>query len=259
MPDTFYEPLKKSVSILVIDDDPSQLDFYEEMISIHPLFSVKKASSAREAANILQSSAPIHLSILDCGIDDIGGDEFYLLRKYSRKLPFVIISGSADMERAFEATNLGAAGMIAKPPELNSSRFWDTLAEVFLDKTILPDLSAAVNTQLNECCKIIRKNLPETVSDWAAQANITDAYLRRIWSECMAFPPKHILFLYTVYKKAFEFYNTLYLSEVNSSGKHPPVPDQMEHRRVMNYYLLNKRELDGIRDKLRASPALPSG
>jgi CheY-like chemotaxis protein len=249
MPDTFYGPLKRSVSILVVDDDPNLLDLYEDLISGHPLYSVITASTARLAEQIIKKGVHIHLSILDFGIDDIGSDEYYLLRKYSKKIPFVIISGSADLERAFEASTLGAAGLIAKPPETASMKFWNTLSRIFLDKTILPDFSITMNPLLKKCCDILRTDLPESVTEWANKAHITDAYLRKLLSESTTFPPKHILFLYKIYKNAFSYYDSLYLSEICDSQKSLPAPDQMDHRRLINYYLQNKRELDAIRDK----------
>ena len=180
---SFYNDLKKSVSLLVIDDDPCQLDYYDEMISGHPLYSVKKASCARDAEQIIKSSPVIHLCILDFGIDDIGNDEYYLLKKNSTKMPIIIISGSADLERAFEASKFGAAGLIAKPPQITAPKFWDILSKAFLESTILPVLPLTANPLLIECRKIICKDTPESVSDWAAKAHISDAYLRKLWTE----------------------------------------------------------------------------
>jgi hypothetical protein len=88
----------------------------------------------------------------------------------------------------------------------------------------------------------------ETVGDWATKTNVTEGYLRRMWSECMTFPPKHVLFLYNIYKRALSYYNSLYLSKINDSETPASQPDQMKHRRLINYYLQNKRELDAFRD-----------
>ena len=247
----FYKPLLKSVTILVVDDDPYLLDYYEDMLSGHPLYTVIKAATAREAESAIRSPSPIHLCILDFGIDDIDNDEYYLLRKYARKMPFVVISGSADMERAFEAARIGAAGMIAKPPDMNAQQFWTKLSDLFLQKTILPDLSSTSNTQLNECCRILIEGTPESVSEWAMEANITDAYLRKLWNDCYTFPPKHVLFMYRVYKSAFAYYNALYNSEINETDPFLPNIDSAEQNRQMQYYMQNKSMLDGIRDRVQ--------
>ncbi len=247
--DTYFDFLQKSISLLVIDDDQSQLDFYEEMISGHPLYKVTKASSAKDAEQKLKSSFHTHLCILDFGIDDVESDEYYLLKKYSHRLPIVIISGSADLERAFVASNLGAAGMIAKPPEVTSQKFWNTLNKAFLDNVILPATSQNTNPIFVSCCKIIQSYLPESVSDWAIKANITDTYLRRLWSDCYAFPPKHVLFLYRIYKQAFAYFDAHYLNKICNVQINITEPDQEEYRRIKNYYLQSKNELDLLRDK----------
>ncbi len=246
---TYFDFFLKTISILVVDDDQCQLDFYEEMISGHPLYKVTKASTAKQAELLLSSSAHIQLCILDLGIDDMDNDEYYLLKKFSPKLPIIIISGSADLERAFVASNLGAAGVISKPPEVSSQKFWNTLSKVYLDWVILPVIPQMVNPIFATSCEIIQSDLPESVSDWAAKANITDTYLRRLWSECYAFPPKHVLFLYKTHKQAFTYFNTVYLQKISNIQMHAPLPDQAEYRRIRNYYLQNKYELDAIRDK----------
>lgn len=246
----FYSCIQKSVSILFIDDDQNQLEFYDDIFGSYPLYSVLKSSSAECARKIIDSNKPVHLCILDLGISDINNDEFYLLRKYSKKIPFIIMSGSADIERAFEASKLGAAGMIAKPPDIFSPKLWNTISEIFLNKTILPDLSESVNPLLKECCSIIKNRLPESVSDWANLLCITDAYLRKLWSDCFSFSPKHVLFLYSLYKKAFDYYNAVLLTHIGEKSTTQIVnPDVIEHRRTMNYYLQNKEMLDAIRDK----------
>lgn len=247
--DTYFDFLRKSISLLVVDDDQSQLDFYDEILSGHPLYKITKASTAKDAEQILKSSPHIHLCILDFGIDDVGSDEYYLLKKYSYRLPVVIISGSADLERAFVASNLGAAGMIAKPPEVASQKFWNTLSKAFLDRVILPAVPQTANPIFVSSCRIIQSDLPESVSAWAAKANISDTYLRRLWSECYAIPPKHILFLYKTYKQAFTYFDAHYINEINNTQISITEPDQEEYRRVKNYYIQNKYDLDLIRDK----------
>lgn len=65
------------------------------------------------------------------GINDIEQDEFYLIKKYQQRYPFIVISGSMDMEKAFMATRLGAVGMMAKPVDVTTKKFWETLSDVF--------------------------------------------------------------------------------------------------------------------------------
>jgi CheY-like chemotaxis protein len=199
----YFDFLNKTITVLVVDDEPCHLDFYEDFISGHPIYKIIKAPNAQTAENALHSGVPIHICILDFGIDDINNDECYLLKKYSRQIPFVVISGSADIERAFEASKLGAAGLLAKPVDVTSPVFWDKLSEIFLQKTILPDLSAAVNPIICECCRVLAEDTPETVSEWATKSNITDAYLRRLWSDALHSLPSMYCFCTKLTKALF--------------------------------------------------------
>jgi CheY-like chemotaxis protein len=251
----YYDCLRKTVSLLIVDDDPEQLDFYNEILSGHPLLKVTKASTSRQAKNILCTLMP-HICILDLGIDDVENDEFYLLRKYSRKLPFIIMSASVDIERAFTATKIGAAGMIAKPPDINSSEFWYTIGSLFLEQTILPTFTDTMNPCLGECCHILHNEAPQSVSDWAKKAGITDTYLRKLWTDCFACSPKHFLFMYKYYKDAIYYFNGRYLAELNEQEPAAFSREVAELQRQENYFLRNKNVLEAIRDKnIRPKPA----
>lgn len=217
-----FKKLFRTISILFIDDDPELLLLYKDIIKDHPLYNGMFASNADQAQNIIQNDKP-HFCVLDLGINDIDQDEFYLIKKFSPRIPFIIISGSMDMERAFKATRLGAAGMIAKPPEFTLSKFWDTLADVFCNSVITPGLPANANQQLKICCEAIKTVLPESVSEWAANVNISESYLRKLWSECFTTSPKYMLAKYKMYYHALRYHNAAYLAE-NNQEEIPVIP-----------------------------------
>lgn len=237
-----FDPLQKTVSLLVVDNDLKQLEWYSDNLSAHPLISVRLASTARQAECAIQHTIP-GLCIIDFGMDDLEQDEFHLLKKHAHHLPIIIISGSSDIERAFSAAIFGAAGMIAKPPDLASRKFWRIIMDMFLNWNILPPMRNPVNPQLRECCRIVREELPENVSEWAHKAGITDAYLRRLWTTCLSRHPKHVLFMYRLYKNAFEYFTEIYLA--NTAYQKPCLSgiDMSASKQWMEYYLLNIREL----------------
>ncbi len=245
--DYFY-PLFNSVNILIIDDEPHQLDFYESMLTLHPLYKIHRAANAIEAESFLKSKK-IHLCTLDLGINDLKSDEYYLLKQHGSKIPFVIISGSNDIERAFKASSLGAAALLSKPILMTDHRYWNSLHISFLNNTILPTFPLNANPILREFRTIIQKDLPESVSDWAAKTNVTDSYLRKIWGECTSSSPKMLLFLYKMYKWAFEWYDSVCIADLNNTPLSISEPDSGEHRKMIQYYLHNKNELDMIKDR----------
>lgn len=246
------DPLCKSVSILFIDDEEKQLRYYRDMVSGHALYSVKTAGNAAEAQKILNSSSrdKPHLCVMDLGIDDIGNDEFFLLKKYALRVPFIIVSGSMDMERAFEASRLDAAAMIAKPIQVLSEKFWSTLSTVFLNYSIYPILNSGSNSILKFCRDVLYNEEPESVSEWATLASISDTYIRKIWAECFTYPPKYMLFLYRMYKYSFRFHDARYVADLMGTD-FPEVSSEIveQYKQMIKYYLQNKSELDQIRDR----------
>jgi CheY-like chemotaxis protein len=245
------DPLKKSISILFIDDEVRQLEYYRDIVSGHALYSVQTASSAQEAQSIIASTTNRpHLCMMDLGIDDIGNDEFYLLKKFSNRVPFIIVSGSMDMERAFEASKHEAAAMIAKPAQMTSEKFWGILSSVFLDYAIYPNLNRESSSILQFCRDVLHNKDPESVTEWAALAAISDTYLRKIWAECFTYPPKLVLFLYKMYKYSFEHHNAEYIAELNGVFPSPCTSSLVaQYKQMIKYYLQNKNELDMIRNK----------
>jgi DNA-binding NtrC family response regulator len=61
-------------------------------------------TTACDTLKIIQDSKPVHIGILDRGVQDINNDEYFILRKYSSQIPLVVISDTTDIERAYEAT-----------------------------------------------------------------------------------------------------------------------------------------------------------
>jgi CheY-like chemotaxis protein len=250
---TFPEdPLCKSVRILFIDDEKKQLQYYRDMVSGHAMYSVKTAGNAAEAQKFLNggSGDKPHLCVMDLGIDDIGNDEFFLLKKFASRVPFIIVSGSMDMERAFEASRLDAAAMIAKPIQVLSEKFWGTLSTVFLNYSIYPILNSGSNFVLKNCRDVLYNEEPETVSEWAAMASISDTYIRKLWAECFTYPPKYILFLYRMYKYSFRFHDAGYIADL--MGTEPPAISFEfieQYKQMIKYYMQNKVDLDLIRDR----------
>ena len=208
----YFDFLNKTITVLVVDDEPCHLDFYEDFISGHPIYKIIKAPNAQTAENAIHSGVPIHICILDFGIDDINNDECYLLKKYSRQIPFVVISGSADIERAFEASKLGAAGLLAKPVDV-TSRFSGINFLRFSSRNYSADLSAAVNPIICECCRVLAEDTRRQYRS-GQQKQHHGCLSEEVWSNAL-----HSLQACTVsvqsLQKRFSYLNAQYLSEIN--------------------------------------------
>ena len=96
----------------------------------------------------------------------------------------------------------------------------------------------------------MKEEQPRNVSDWANRVGITDTYLRKLWSEHYFLTPKHVLFLYKLYRDVYDYYNEMYLAELNKRDMNKTAYcDGTEWGQRIGYYLLHKNEFTVIRDK----------
>ena len=209
--------------------------------------SVQTAESSNQAECIISKWQP-HICILDLGLNDVEYDEFFLLKKYARDFPFIIVSAATDIERAFTATNCGAAGMFAKPLDFYSMEVWESFRDVFLERCILPVLENSTNPVFRECCNVLKNDLPRNVVDWANKVGITDTYLRKMWADFCCTSPKHLLFIYKLYKDVFDLCNRQVLSYLNENNLENTNFDETEWRQRISYYLIHRNTLNKIRE-----------
>ena len=126
---TFFE---RSIEVLIVDDDPCILDLHEECLSRYKMYSVSKASCAKEANEIFLSKRRIHVCLLDLGITDMDRDEYYLLKKFSLKTSFIVVTGRDSLEEGFKARNLGAYAAIKEPIKFEELSIIHHINDAFL-------------------------------------------------------------------------------------------------------------------------------
>jgi DNA-binding NtrC family response regulator len=113
--------------ILVVDDDPSILSAFEQLLTGQG-YEVSKAQHGQEALDRLSGEQP-HLVIMDICMPGLGGLEtLQAIRGIDRRLPVIIITGHGTMETAVRAIKLGAVDYHVKP--LDPEELLDSIAGV---------------------------------------------------------------------------------------------------------------------------------
>ncbi|MCF7837571.1 MAG: response regulator [Candidatus Marinimicrobia bacterium] len=109
-------PRGGSETILVVDDDPLQLDVVRHLLRSLG-YKVVTARSGREAIELIQTVS-VDLLLLDMVLEDeqFGGYVTYReVLKLNPRQPCVIISGYARTRQVDELISLGAASFLSKP------------------------------------------------------------------------------------------------------------------------------------------------
>ncbi len=102
--------------ILVVDDDPSVLSAFEQMLSEQGHL-VRVATRGEEALELVAKERP-DLVIMDIRMPGISGLEAVRrIRALDPRLPVIIMTGYATTDTAIEATKLGAVDYHLKPIE----------------------------------------------------------------------------------------------------------------------------------------------
>jgi DNA-binding NarL/FixJ family response regulator len=231
-----YYFLDKTVSVLIVDDDTGVLSLLSDLLAPMGIYSVQTAHSTGEAEPILASPERIHLCVLDLGLRDQDNDEFYLLRKYSSRVAFVVFTGSTSPAKGFAACAQGAKAIIEKSPEFNPGGFIQKVNTFALLNVINPRYSFNRDT-LSNATDILFEHGPKYVSQWALQMGITDRELRHIWTRHLGANAKVILTIYQMFSAAFAYYESTLDGAEDSRG---PLKDDGSYRRLEEYFHCHK-------------------
>ena len=88
-----YNFLNGCLNLLLLEDDPGYQDLILEFLEPVKIFVFRKASTTSSAMQFINNNQKFHLCILDLGISDYAGDEFFILRNYGL-YPLYCLTGS---------------------------------------------------------------------------------------------------------------------------------------------------------------------
>jgi hypothetical protein len=122
----------------------------------------------------------------------------------------------------------------------------------FLTTTLVDAVNDDYHVTMCRAALIMRR--PSSVTEWARSVRVAERYLREKWSSWVGCPPKHSLFLHTVFSIAFTHACAEYFGG-------PPVKRlcRRQHDRWKSYYERHQTALDAvIRRSIQPQPATVS-
>lgn len=87
--------------VLIIDDEKDILDLIESLLEVELGIEVIKASDGAQGIRNIKLLSDIDLVICDVNMPERGGREVFLENLNSKNLPFIIMTGSDELEVSF--------------------------------------------------------------------------------------------------------------------------------------------------------------
>jgi ActR/RegA family two-component response regulator len=238
-----YYFLDRSVHLLIVDSDQKTVRMLLDGLQPARLYSAQTANTARKAQPVLEGTERQHVCIMELGIADIRGDEFFLMKKFQRHVSFVVLTGAASPAKGFMARQLGAKALAEKSGDFDFGKFFSAVSRNALLAIVNPRYREDGKDPLTHSTDVLFEKSPETVTQWAIEMGVTDRELRYIWTKALGANTKIILFIYQVYRKAIAYYQNL-LAHPRSQSWQAEADEGTkgsdEYRRHEEYYHLHR-------------------
>ncbi len=146
IPGSHISFLERTIELLIVDGISVECNACHDFLKSYKLYNVTCVSTAKEANALLMSKKRFHVCLTDLGICDINNDEYYLLKKFSSRLPFIIMADKDSLKLGFEIRKLGAFGAIKKPVY-----FQDLGLIEVINEATLYNIFKFIHTVLSNC------------------------------------------------------------------------------------------------------------
>ncbi len=231
--------LNRLINVLIIDNDPKYISEYQNIFKKINVFNVLKSSSTQQAETIITSPDRIHLCICDFGMNSEEEEDFYLIKKYAARIPFVVATGSVSPKKGFLAHAYGAKDIAEKGDDFKMFSLIKMVIKHSLLNIINPKYKPNSDS-LSLSTEILFLKNPDLVSKWAKLMNITDRSLRYIWKNNLGANAKIILSIFHMFNDAFTYY------EKFLHGTHPKTKVLLKsntYKRLEEFFHMHKSSI----------------
>jgi len=245
---TFFALLERTIKILVVDDDLSMVELFYEHLNSYRLYDITRAFCTKEADSILSSSKRYHVCLMDLGLYDINNDEYYLLKKYSPKISFIVVTARDTLDKGFQSKSYGAIAAMNKPLDFYKLDIFNLVNEAFIRSLITPEHTDKCKPIIQDAVRTFISAKPTSIIAWAEEIGVEKRYFRKVWLECFGYQPKYVVWLYKMFSYAFLYCNSRYCKKFRLKTGDDLQFKGIEcfEKRVNRYYNKHKKDINRI-------------
>ncbi len=193
--------LKDTLSILIVLKDPTVVKKIIRFIQPTYIYNITIVNSVKGAQEVLDKER-VHLCLLGSEFK-----EFAIINKYLYTSFIIFVIDDINYHEIFNYVKLGVKTLIDKG-SINFSLI-KIINHFSLRNVINPFYRRGFEDILSVSTeKLIERN-PSGVTDWASDCGISERQLRWIWNIRFKVKTRIVLFIYKIYKTAFDVKNPL--------------------------------------------------
>lgn len=246
--DKQFHFLKNAINICMVDDDHQLLNIYSEILNQHYLYNVISCKNVSETESLLSSKKRIHVCIMDLGLENTNNDEFYLLKKFSPCISFIVLTGKESIKKGFDCGKYGSFSVFEKPVDFDTSDFFNAINNAFI-YNLVSSSSKLHKPVIEHIVAAFFLSKPADIFEWAMNANVSEQYLRKMWNMIFGYQPKYFLWLYNTMSSAFSYYNSDFLLKNGAQAEDSIIHLEYDEREISaleKYYQSNKNIFEKI-------------
>jgi hypothetical protein len=174
------------------------------LLDLFGIYSIHIAESTREALEIIKNNDKrFHTCLLDRGMNDVESNEFYLIEKFGKIIPFIIMTARRDPNESFLYGRRGAKAFVEKGVKGFGYQLVSNINKNAMQNILCPKYNEGQQDLFCKCLETLINTKPLRVSEWAREMNILPRQIQREWEEHVGVNPLHSLYVFHLYFSLF--------------------------------------------------------
>jgi CheY-like chemotaxis protein len=240
---------KHTVNVLVVEDEPEFWTSVKGLLELFDIYSVHIAESTGEALEIIKNSGKrFHACVLDRGMNDVDRNEFHLIDKFGKTIPFIIMSARDDNEKTFECARRGAKAYIRKGVPEFDYKLVSNINKFAMQNILCPKYNEGQPDLFCKCLDTLILSKPLSVGEWARSMNVDERQVHRECKGQLGVNPLHIIYTFHLYSDLFKYIENYLMQSpptalfsLKNCGEY--LLKSSDHKRFFEYYLINRSKI----------------